>query len=83
MDSFIFLLTFPDGAVRLISSSSPSREDIGGSAGRLEVYQDDEWRSVCESGFASSEATAVCVQLGYIEPRTIYIFDYGAISELG
>ena len=78
-----FLSTFPDGAVRLTSSSSPSRDDIGGSAGRLKVYQDGEWRSVCESGFSISEATAVCVQLGYIMPCMTYIFDYGAISELG
>ena len=69
--------------MRLTSTSSPSRDDIGGAAGRLEVYQDGEWRSVCESGFTPFEATAVCVQLGYVMPRNPYIHDFGAVSELG
>ena len=33
--------------------------------GRLEVYKDGEWGTVCHQGFGMNDAVAVCRQLGY------------------
>lgn len=73
-----------DGAVRLISSTSAPRGDPGDSNGRLEVYQDGEWRSVCDFIFSVFEATAVCRQLGYVsaESRSL-ISEYGRVDREG
>lgn len=78
-------ITFPDGAVRLISNSLAPRDDAGGSAGRLEVYQGGEWRNVCNFGFGALEAWAVCRQLGYLDlPHDLISGrDYGTVSDLG
>jgi len=45
-------------AVRLVAGPS-ARE------GRLEVYYDEQWGTVCDDGFTDEEARVVCVMLGY------------------
>ena len=68
-----------DGAVRLVSSSYYSQStSSGGSAGRLEVYHNRQWGSVCNSGFSQTDANVVCRQLGY--PRA---YRYGSVNNLG
>ena len=55
-----------DGAVRLISSfSTPSNVSSGGSAGRLEIYYNGQWGTVCDNFFGQNDADVVCKQLGY------------------
>ena len=39
--------------------------------GRLEVYCNDQWGTVCEDGFDQPEADAVCRQLGYTTANDI------------
>ena len=35
------------------------------TAGRLEVFLDGEWGTICDDGFGSVEADLACRQLGY------------------
>ncbi|CAE8725015.1 unnamed protein product, partial [Polarella glacialis] len=37
----------------------------GGSRGRLDVYHDEQWGTVCSRGFDDSDARVACRQLGY------------------
>ena len=67
-----------DGAVRLISGSSVSTTDPGGSAGRLEIYNRGSWGTVCRSGFDQTDADVVCRQLGYLRADR-----YGDVESLG
>ena len=59
-----------NGDIRLVGSST--------ARGRLEIYLNSQWGTVCDDGFDEAEAQVVCHQLGY----TGYI-TYGTASDLG
>jgi len=59
--------------VRLVGSSSP-RE------GRLEVYYNDTWGTVCHNHFNDTEAKVVCNMLGYRNGGQFIGNRYGSIS---
>lgn len=40
--------------------------------GRIEVFKNGEWGTVCDSGFDSLDGNVVCRQLGYGSTKTIY-----------
>lgn len=41
--------------------------------GRLEVYCNEEWGTVCDDTFSSLSATTACRQLGY---NSVSLFDH-------
>ena len=47
-----------DGALRLVGSSYSYR-------GRLEIYYNGVWGTVCDDGFSGTDARVACRQLGY------------------
>ena len=51
---------------------------IFASAGRLEIYLNGHWGTICGVGFGSEDAILACNQLGYRTYRR-----YGTVGQLG
>ena len=51
---------------------------IFASAGRLEIYLNGHWGTICGVGFGSEDAIVACNQLGYRTYR-----QYGTVGQLG
>jgi hypothetical protein len=49
-----------DRTLRLVGGVATGRV----KAGRLEIYRDKRWRTVCAAGFGPADARVVCRQLG-------------------
>ncbi|XP_077987551.1 uncharacterized protein LOC144442158 [Glandiceps talaboti] len=47
-----------EGDIRLVDGGSPDR-------GRVEIYHNGSWGTICEDDFDDNEVTVICRQLGY------------------
>ena len=54
-----------EDTVRLVDTSGTSSPDTETVTGRLEVYVNDEWGTVCVSSFGWNEAHVACRNLGF------------------
>ena len=70
------LTLFLADPVRLISQTGRTNQQ---TAGRLEIFIDDEWGTVCDDGFDRTDADVACHQLGF--PRGAIA--YTSVGALG
>ncbi|XP_053383319.1 deleted in malignant brain tumors 1 protein-like [Mercenaria mercenaria] len=64
LDEDVWVACYPQTKIRLTSGISPAE-------GRLEVFAQGHWHSVCDSKFDVQDATVVCSMLGYKREGTI------------
>lgn len=71
---------YTDGAIRLVKSPFINYTSFaGGSGGRLEIFLNGRWGTVClTEGIDQTAADLVCRQLGY---GKAYL--YGSVGDLG
>ena len=62
---------YVDGALRLSSS-------VSASSGRVEVYYNGVWGTVCDDFFGQVDADVACQQLGFASAST-----FGTVGTLG
>ena len=75
-NEIFIILAQANGALRLNDDNSQSFSNSTG--GRLEIYLNSEWGTICDDNFGFVEATVACRQLGFYE--ALY---FGSTGRLG
>lgn len=72
------------GDLRLVSTKvGLVSTDVMLSEGRLEIYLNNQWGTVCNRNFGMLEANAACRQLGFLRSRSYgTAFDLGYVKEV-
>ena len=65
------------GDLRLVARNGQTSPSL--TAGRLEVYYNGQWGTVCDDRFGTTEANVACRQLGYTE-GSLYDTNVGSTS---
>ena len=63
-----------DGQLRLVANSGIT----GGSSGRLEVFLNGQWGTVCDDDFDVTDARLACQQLGYAD--AFFFSNYSVVT---
>ena len=66
--SFIFIRVYTDGRFRL-AGNAPHNE------GRLEVFYNGTWGTVCDDSFDNKAATIACHSLGFVYDGCSFVFE--------
>ncbi|XP_033730568.1 deleted in malignant brain tumors 1 protein-like, partial [Pecten maximus] len=73
-DAGVVCLPPTDGSLRLVNGATQYE-------GRIEIYHDDRWGTVCDDSWDDSDARVVCRQLGYSGGNYTREASFGAGSE--
>ena len=65
-----------NGDVRLANMTADIKTDT--VTGRIEIYLNERWGTICNAGFTEGAALAACRQLGYSDQSTS-----GTVDALG